>query len=160
MLQPEADIVTAGHFRRACASSLIFFVGRRKADGGFIRCRAYENHPSHTRTAKSRPFFPLQAFGPGGKIMLPQKAALIRLCPELGLGRMKGRPASNSRTIIQYSAGQAFTGFFNFRKPDWNNIMDGVLYLRVDFEGGRVNGQKKIFPGKFTLYSGFGVFSK
>lgn len=45
------------------------------------------------------------------KIMLPQKAALIRLCPELGLGRMKGRPASNSRTIIQYSAGQAFTGF-------------------------------------------------
>ena len=112
------------------------------------------------RERQKPPVFSVWAHRPDGKIMLPQKAALIRLCPELGLGRMKGRPASNSRTIIQYSAGQAFTGFFNFRKPDLNNITDGVLYLRVDFEGSRVNGPKKIFGGKFTLYSGFRVFFK
>jgi hypothetical protein len=117
MLQPEADIIAAGHFAPHERFSLTFFVAPPQTEEDFIRCRVYEKHPLRRRTAKNRPF-PIQASCPGGKIMLPQKAALIRLCPELGLGRMKGRPASNSRTIIQCSAGQAFTGFFNFRKPD------------------------------------------
>jgi hypothetical protein len=54
--------------------------------------------------------------------MLPQKAALIRLCPGLGLGRMKGRPASNARTFDPVIRRTSLYGFLNFRKPDGTTL--------------------------------------